>query len=996
MDSSKTKGSSQGKNKTKKSLANLFAPKEPIPSQSAGVKKVTPADKPSKMTEQVKESAPSSSSASSKPKKQNRKKRSAEEQVDKTPGWKRVKLSENVEFKEAGFFMLEELHYDPTQTDGSFASFIKQLPGEPAHLEEEPPVDFYDKDYIAPGTAQAEQPHSDDKMDVDSTPDPETTPESKKESKKQAKEAPSKNKPAPASPQAAQSSKPQKSTDAATSKNEQAPKSAKYAQQKGKQQQEKHAKPAPNEDVENVGGDEDLLKDYEFDDEKVEDVIDGKLNTHPRTKFVPQEELEFVDLPEWFQVYDLHKRILMALRDMGFTKPTPIQAAVLPVALGKNRKDVIGAAHTGSGKTLAFGIPIIHQILELQEKDYRMGEEPDTTLKGLILSPTRELALQIVDHLRKLAAHTNIRIFPVVGGISTAKQARFLRNKPDILVATPGRLWDLIASGTFDREGQTFAHLRFFVFDEADKMVEFGRFAELSNLMRTVYESRRRLIEQKLGISLYGEGINMPPSEEEAKKEEEEKKTKEKKEPTKSSINDEPAQAATSWKDNIKKRAKNVTLPGGLKPLHTLIFSATMAVDQEARKNMKLLKTKADTLRKLKPQNMRGKKDQEEQEGGDSGKMLELLMDQIDFQREVEWIDTTATSHQISTLEEAKIYCLNNEKDFYLYYFLKRYPGRTILFVNATSNIKRLLPLLVILRVPSFGMHANMEQQHRLLNLEKFKNSKNAVLVTTDILARGVDIPQVDHVVQYSIPNTAELFIHRSGRTARAFATGLCLHIVEPEDRRHYTSIMRTLTREEVPDFPVDMSYFAACKRRVEVATQMDKISHDIQKKTSEFAWLAQKAEDLDAEIPSDFYGDEDEGVIKQRAVDRKRLKMRYNALKDELRKLLEEPLVATGQSRKYTTRDLGAKQLFVNNSKSFQNPPELTAHEASVMAVDTDKDQLDGNWAASSSAFKDVVRAKKSKNAFKSTESIEKEKEKNKARIDYKKGRILGPLAKR
>jgi superfamily II DNA/RNA helicase len=183
-----------------------------------------------------------------------------------------------------------------------------------------------------------------------------------------------------------------------------------------------------------------------------------------------------------------------------------------------HRKDIIGAAETvrcfnktrcmmgtfdeeyglnvlmidvqGSGKTLAFLLPIMHQILELREKyiNKKYATREPQEVYGLILSPTRELAMQIVEHAKGIAKHAFIYIVPLVGGMAIQKQERLLSRKPHIIVATPGRLWEFL-SQAHDAE-LDLSHLRYLILDEADKMVESGRFQELESILQAVYSAR--------------------------------------------------------------------------------------------------------------------------------------------------------------------------------------------------------------------------------------------------------------------------------------------------------------------------------------------------------------------------------------------------------------------------------------------------------------------------------------------------------------------------
>ena len=232
------------------------------------------------------------------------------------------------------------------------------------------------------------------------------------------------------------------------------------------------------------------------------------------------------DISNWLE-FDLHPKLLRALQDMGFTDPTPIQRECLNPAV-KGRCDVIGAAETGSGKTLAFGLPILHRLLTQRDEEADESEtesesepEPDAggsnsaeeeedpfaliedehgrrgssagmklskrrkALRALIVAPTRELAMQVCDMLKSVARHADVDVVPVVGGMSLQKQERLLRRRPEIVVATPGRLWELMHQQNHEHFADL-GRLQFLVLDEADRMVERGHFAELSNVIETL------------------------------------------------------------------------------------------------------------------------------------------------------------------------------------------------------------------------------------------------------------------------------------------------------------------------------------------------------------------------------------------------------------------------------------------------------------------------------------------------------------------------------
>lgn len=220
--------------------------------------------------------------------------------------------------------------------------------------------------------------------------------------------------------------------------------------------------------------------------------------------------------------------VLQALAEKGFKSPTEIQSRTLPAAiLGK--KDILGAAETGSGKTLAFGIPMLAGIMELKRKNATTGirkplgknrtskveqtEEPADSsmdvdpselnqhdeetpgetvgaLYALVLCPTRELAVQVKDHLVAAAKYTGIKVAAIFGGLALAKQERVLNTHPEIVVATPGRLWELYQQG--NKHLQQIEDISFLAIDETDRMVEKGHFEELRSLLKVINENEEK------------------------------------------------------------------------------------------------------------------------------------------------------------------------------------------------------------------------------------------------------------------------------------------------------------------------------------------------------------------------------------------------------------------------------------------------------------------------------------------------------------------------
>nr|GME05693.1 DEAD-box ATP-dependent RNA helicase 13 [Ipomoea batatas] len=204
------------------------------------------------------------------------------------------------------------------------------------------------------------------------------------------------------------------------------------------------------------------------------------------------DEEDSVDETEFYAWNEmrLHPLLMKSIYRLNFKEPTPIQRACIPAAAHQGKVDVVGAAETGSGKTLAFGLPILQRLLEEKEKADRLNAEdgevdekiaPRGLLRALIVTPTRELALQVTDHIREVAKHTNIRVIAIVGGMSTEKQERLLKRRPEIVVGTPGRLWELMSGGEVHLV--ELHSLSFFVLDEADRMIETGHFQELQSIV---------------------------------------------------------------------------------------------------------------------------------------------------------------------------------------------------------------------------------------------------------------------------------------------------------------------------------------------------------------------------------------------------------------------------------------------------------------------------------------------------------------------------------
>ncbi|KAI0300155.1 DEAD-domain-containing protein [Multifurca ochricompacta] len=566
-------------------------------------------------------------------------------------------------------------------------------------------------------------------------------------------------------------------------------------------------------------------------------------------------------LPAWHS-FALHSQLYASLYSQNIVNPTPIQAQAIPKAI--SGRDVVGVAETGSGKTLAYGLPILHKLLTDASASLHQIK-PHRPLRALVLAPTRELALQISTHLNACLNYYDltaisdrehnkgrqratdkgkeeclsmprapplVSVAAIVGGMSTQKQKRILERGVDVLVATPGRLWDLLEGD--DELAENVKNLQFLVLDEADRMVETGHFAELDNILRLTQRRSRQVVtdqEFHLEPSIASSGL----------------------------ANSSPA-------------------------LQTFVFSATLS--KELQHNLK---------RRWRPKGVK--------KNNTLASTLDDLLLRLDFRDpDPEVIDISPASGVVSTLKESRIECLATDKDIYLYYFLLRYPGRTLVFLSSVDGIRRLTPLLELLGLPTFPLHSQLEQHQRLKNLDRFKSLPHSILLATDIAARGLDIPSVSHVIHYQVPRTVDTYIHRTGRTARAQRIGFSLLMCAPDERRVARALFGNLGRQvtDIPEMNVEHYFSDKLKRRVRVAKAIDTIQHRANKATHERTWMRATAKALDIELDSDCQSDDHHGVPKKRKSEAR--DTRLGRLKAELKELLKQPLVARGVSMRYIT----------------------------------------------------------------------------------------------
>jgi len=363
--------------------------------------------------------------------------------------------------------------------------------------------------------------------------------------------------------------------------------------------------------------------------------------------------------------------ILRAIADAGFTHPTPIQIAAIPAI--QTGRDVIGCARTGTGKTAAFGLPLIQHL----EDSWTAARE--IRVRSLVLSPTRELAIQLCRNLKTFAAHTELTTLLVHGGTEYENQILALREGVDILVATPGRMLDLI-----DRKALKLDQIEVFVVDEADRMLDMGFAPDIRKIAPMLPQTRQ-----------------------------------------------------------------------------ALFFSATMP------KEALQLAT------------------------GILHKPMHVSSDPVSAAAE----NITQSLYYVEK---------NNKLDLLVWILRKLRYERVLIFCRTRRGADRLTESLKKSDLPIDVLHGDKAQTHRQNILEAFKSGETPLLVATDLAARGIDIEHISHIINFDLPNEAETFVHRIGRTARAGASGIALNFCDPSEKSYLRQILTHLgtTMEVNEDHP--------------------------------------------------------------------------------------------------------------------------------------------------------------------------------------------------
>uniref|UniRef100_A0A0D9ZN19 RNA helicase n=2 Tax=Oryza glumipatula TaxID=40148 RepID=A0A0D9ZN19_9ORYZ len=596
------------------------------------------------------------------------------------------------------------------------------------------------------------------------------------------------------------------------------------------------------------------VKEMEEKLESKEDVSDDNVEDMQDGNDMEQDNNDGLILGEdevyaWRELR-LHPFLITAVRRLGFKEPTPIQKACFPAAAHQG-KDVIGAAETGSGKTLAFGLPILQRLLEEQEKAMRLSREDESTqdensrespLRALILTPTRELAKQVCDHLKEAAKFLRIQVVPIVGGLSMEKQERLLKRKPEIVVGTPGRLWELMSTG--NQHLIKLHSLSFFVLDEADRMIERGHFHELQSIIEMLPVTNGS-DEQTVGTTPSCETVPIL---------------------------------------QIKKR-------------QTFVFSATLALSANFRKKLKrgLVTAKASASTDL--------------------SSIEALSKQAGMKPNAEIVDLTKASILPEKLEESFIECSDDDKDAYLYYILSVHgQGRTIIFCTSIAALRHLSSILRVLGINVLTNHAQMQQRARMKAVDRFRESENSILVATDGFARGMDFDDVRTVIHYQLPHSTDVYIHRSGRTARKSMAGCSIALISPADKAKFYSLCKSLSKENLQQFPVDHAYMPA--------------------ENANKSWLQRNAESMGLLLETSDSEEERVQGHKQR----KATSANLQKLQQDLSELLQRPLQPKTFSRRYLAgagvSPLLQKQLEELSRRNVKGSASVNANKGSRFVV--------------------------------------------------------------
>ncbi len=364
-----------------------------------------------------------------------------------------------------------------------------------------------------------------------------------------------------------------------------------------------------------------------------------------------------------FSALKIIEPILNAIEQEGYSTPTPIQAKSIPIVL--RGTDLLGCAQTGTGKTAAFAIP----ILQLLSANKAYGKK--RKIRSLIVTPTRELAIQIDESFKAYGRHTGLRTTVIFGGVNQNKQTAALRSGVDILVATPGRLLDLINQGHI-----TLNFVEMFVLDEADRMLDMGFIHDVKRILKELPRKRQ-----------------------------------------------------------------------------SLFFSATMPAE--------IVKLASTILSK--PQQ----------------------------------VTVTPPSSTVDIIKQGIYFVDKGNKNALLVEILKNPAIKTaLIFTRTKYGADKVARMLNKKKIKAEAIHGDKSQNARQRALKNFKEQSTRVLVATDIAARGIDIDELEYVINYEIPNIAETYVHRIGRTGRAGAKGTALSLCDAVEKEYLRDIEKIISKK--------------------------------------------------------------------------------------------------------------------------------------------------------------------------------------------------------
>lgn len=383
----------------------------------------------------------------------------------------------------------------------------------------------------------------------------------------------------------------------------------------------------------------------------------------------------------YFNELNIIQPILQAIEEEGYKTPTPIQEQAIPLVLKGH--DLLGCAQTGTGKTAAFSIPILQKLNDHTFQGKRK-------IRALILTPTRELAIQIGESLNSYGRHLKLKSTVIFGGVNQNPQVNVLQSGVDILVATPGRLLDLMTQGYI-----SLRDLEIFVLDEADRMLDMGFIHDVRKLIRSLPDDRQNLF-----------------------------------------------------------------------------FSATMAPEI-----LQLAGT--------------------------------ILQDPVR-------VEVTPVSSTAEIIGQTLYFIDKNNKPNLLFDVLQEQTAQSVLvFTRTKHGADKVAKYLVKNGIKSDAIHGNKSQNHRQRALNNFKDKTIRVLVATDIAARGIDVEEMELVINYELPNIPETYVHRIGRTGRAGNIGNAISFCDYEEKAYLKDIEK-LTKQSIPvveNHPYPMEVFEIIKK---------------------------------------------------------------------------------------------------------------------------------------------------------------------------------------